>query len=290
MSNEQLVLMIQKGEDKAKNIRLLWEQNQGLIQKLSCSFYAYAEKEDLEQEGFIGLYNAVEHYHPTQGVKFITYASYWIQQSMSRYVRNNSMIRIPEHAINRLMQYKRMQRLWMMDFNRWPTDKEIIDYLDLSKEQVEHLKQDVLVSQMASLDVPVGEDAEITMYELLPGEGFEDDLIDKMQHEQLKRTIWPLVDELPGQQSQAIRERFQKEKSLEEVGAVLGVNTARAHTVISNGLRELRKPSRSKQLRPFYDDAYIYSGGLKGNGVGSFKTTWTSSTEKVVLKMAGEKY
>ena len=285
MTNEEIVMRIKTGVDTTENTRLLWLNNKGYISKIANSYREYGEVEDLEQEGFIGLFNAVDHYDPMQGTQFMSYAACWIRQSMSRYVRNNSMIRMPEHAINRLMQYKKMQRLWMMDFNRWPTDKEIMDYLDLSKKQVEYLKQDVLTSQMCSLDIPAGEDEDLDLYELLPGESFEDELIDKLQHEQLKATIWPLVDELAEQQAMAIRGRFEKEKTLDEIGNDLGVNTARAHAVISNGLRELRKPARSNRLRPFYNDEYIYSRTLTGNGVTRFRETWTSSTERVALNI-----
>lgn len=284
MSNEQLVLLIQKGEDKENNIRLLWEQNQGLIQKLSCSFCAYAEKDDLEQEGFIGLCNAAEKYDSEQGAKFSSYAAICIKQRMSRYIRNNGTIRIPEFAIDRLSAFYKMSRAWKMEYNRKPTDEEVMEQLDLSRDQLYRLKEDILTNKVGSLDVPAGEDEGTSMYELLPGEEFEERILDKLQHEQLKKVIWPLVDELPGEQPKAIRERFQKEKSLEEVGAVLGVNRDRAHTIVANGLRELRKPSRANRLRPFLDE-YIYSGGISGTSLKRFRETWTSSTERVAMKL-----
>lgn len=284
MSNEQLVLLIQKGEDKENNIRLLWEQNQGLIQKLSCSFCAYAEKDDLEQEGFIGLCNAAEKYDSEQGAKFSSYAAICIKQRMSRYIRNNGTIRIPEFAIDRLSAFYKMSRAWKMEYNRKPTDEEVMEHLDLSRDQLYRLKEDILTNKVGSLDVPAGEDEGTSMYELLPGEEFEERILDKLQHEQLKKTIWSLVDGLPGQQPEVIRERYQKGKTLEEVGQLIGVNRDRARTIEYNGLRELRKPSRANSLRPFLDE-YIYSSALTGTGLNRFRESWTSSTERVVLNI-----
>lgn len=284
MTNEEIVLKIKSGVNTEENTLLLWQKNKGYIYKIANSYKEYGELEDLEQEGYIGLCSAVQHYDPVQGVQFISYATFWIKQRMSRYIRNNNVIRIPEHAIDRLMRYKRMARYWKMKLDRWPTDREVMDFLNLSREQLKDLKSDLSVNKVSSLDIPAGEDEDIDLYELLPGGGFEDDLIDELQHEQLKKTIWSLVDGLPGQQPEVIRERYQKGKTLEEVGQLLGVNRDRARTIESNGLRELRKPSRANQLRPFlYDE--IYSRGLKGNGLERFRTTWTSSTERTALKM-----
>lgn len=284
MSNEQLALLIQKGEDKEKNVHLLWKQNQGLIQKLSCSFCAYAEKEDLEQEGFIGLCIAAEKYDSEQGAKFSSYAAICIKQRMSRYIRNNGTIRIPEFAIDRLSAFYKMSRAWKMEYNRKPTDEEVMEHLDLSRDQLYRLKEDILTNKVGSLDVPAGEDEGTSMYELLPGEEFEERILDKLQHEQLKKVIWPLVDGLPGQQPEVIRERYQKGKTLEEVGQLIGVNRDRARTIEYNGLRELRKPSRANSLRPFLDE-YIYSSALTGTGLNRFRESWTSSTERVVLNI-----
>ena len=122
------------------------------------------------------------------------------------------------------------------------------------------------------------------MYEIIPGNAFEETLEEELQHEQLSKVVWPMVDALPGQQGTAVRERFQNEKTLEEVGEVLGGDYNKARNLIDKALKELRKPSRSKRLLPFLDDE-IYRRALHGNGVNSFRNTWTSSTERVALKM-----
>lgn len=283
MTNEQLVIRIKAGIDVPENTLLLWQNNKGYIFRIANKYKSYGELEDLEQEGFLGLCDAIEYYDPEEGVPFMSYAGYWIHQKISRYVKGSSLIRMPEYAAIRLGQYKKMLIHWKKEFNREPTDKEVMRYLNISHQQVEHVKMDLLTSQTGSLDVPMGED-DATMYELLPGDSFEDGLVDKLHHEQLKDTLWSLVGELPGQQSLAIRERFRNELTYEGVGDVLGVSRDAARNLITKGLKELRKPKRSNQLRPFLDEE-IYSRALQGNGVNTFRQTWTSSTERVALKL-----
>lgn len=284
MTNEQIVARIKAGIDVPENTLLLWENNKGYIYKIAVKYAGYSDIEDLKQEGFIGLCDAVEHYDPEEGVLFMTYAGYWIQQKISRCAMADTVVRFPEQAMTLVNKYKKMITNWKKDFNREPSERELKAYLGISKAQLENLRQDVLISSVGSLDVSVGDEENMTMYELLPWERFEDTVMDNLLQEQLSGVLWPMVDDLPGQQGAAIRERFQNDKTLEEVGKVLGGDFNTARNLISKALKELRKPSRSKKLLPFLDDE-IYRRALHGNGVGTFKNTWTSSTERVALKM-----
>lgn len=137
MTNEQVIVRIKAGIDVAGNTLLLWKNNKGLIHNIAYKYAAFAEIEDLKQEGFIGLCDAVEHYKPEEGVLFMTYAGYWIHQKISRYAKANNVIRIPEGAGTLLSQYKKMKAQWKMEIGREPSDSEIKAYLGLSWEQLE---------------------------------------------------------------------------------------------------------------------------------------------------------
>ncbi len=136
--------------------------------------------------------------------------------------------------------------------------------------------------KIGSLDVPIGEEGDCSMYDLLPAAMDEEEqTIEKIRHEQLCAVLWPLVDSLPGQQPQVIRARYQERRTLADIAKELDAIRQQE----AKGLRELRKPSKSKLLRPFLpEDDRIYSMGLQGNGVGSFDRTWTSSTERAALR------
>ena len=84
MTNEQLVARIQVGEDTAVNMLQLWEQNQRFIGMIAVKYSGYAEMDDLKQEGYLALCEAVRHYNPDQGVPFINYAAFYIRLGMQR--------------------------------------------------------------------------------------------------------------------------------------------------------------------------------------------------------------
>lgn len=87
MSNEDLVLMIQRNEDKARHLGELYEQNRGIIAIIAKRYSEYAEIEDLMQESFFGLSEAAARWDPEAGTRFISYASYWIRAAIISYLR-----------------------------------------------------------------------------------------------------------------------------------------------------------------------------------------------------------
>ena len=100
IDNEQFVRRIKAGEDVADNMLRLWQQNEGFIAMLAMRHRGYAEQEDLRQEGYIGLCEAVRQYDPSKGVPFINYAAFWIRHAMRRYISNCcGTIRLPIHSL-----------------------------------------------------------------------------------------------------------------------------------------------------------------------------------------------
>ena len=216
---------------------------------------------------------------------FITYAGYWIRQQIGRYIKSNGTVRLPEHIQARVKEYKQMVLTWKVTIGRKPTDREICHYLRISWEMLENIRKTAQMARIGSLDVPIGEDGECSMYDLLPSAiNEEEQVIEKIQQEELKEVLWSLVDSLPGEQPKIIRLRYQNGMTLRAIAEDKGVTLEAIRQQERKGLGELRKPSKSKLLRPFLpDDDRIYSMGLQGNGVGSFNRTWTSSTERVAL-------
>ena len=138
------------------------------------------------------------------------------------------------------------------------------------------------MSNIGSLDVPAGNDEECSMYDLLPGqESQEEDIVEKLQQEQLRDTLWSMVDELPDQQNVVIRMRYQQGATLKEAGEAAGLSVDQARQQQSKALRDLRGNRELWALR--YGDTY--NKALKGNGVEHFNRTWTSSTEYAAIKL-----
>ena len=290
MTNEQLVICIQAGEEVADHMAQLWQQNQGIIGKLAEKYSHLAEEEDLKQEGYFGLWEAARRYNPKEGAKFITYASHWIRQKMVRYIHNNGTVRIPVHENERLMQYNKLCNAFLAKLNRMPAGHEISRYLGISIKQARQLQKDAEMAAIGSLDSPVAGAEDIVLGDsIASNEDIESTILDKLEAQQLKDTLWPLVDALPGKQPEVIRARYQEGRTLEDVGREMGVTGNMVRQIQATALRELRKPSRADQLRPFLDEV-IYSKGIRGGGVRRFHETWTSSTEREALKLVELKW
>lgn len=285
MTNEQLVIRIKAGIDVADNMAVLWEQNKGFIWKMAERFKGYEDREDLRQQGYIGLCDAVDGYRPEEGIPFINYAAFWIRQSMQRYIETcGSVLRLPSYVRQQARQYKRACADFQRSQGREPSEWEISRLLGISLEQVGKVRKVADMASTASLDSPAGEACEgMTIGDMVADEtDVEGEILDQLQREQLQAVLWPLVDALPGDQPAAIRLRYQEKLTREEVGERIGCGQAQAQELERKGLRELRRPSNSRRLKPFLED-YITVHAYRGSGVETFNRTWTSSTEKTAL-------
>lgn len=102
-----------------------------------------------------------------------------------------------------------------------------------------------------------------------------------------RAVLWGTVDTLPEKQAAAIRMRYQQSRTLKQIGEELGCSVEMARTHERKALRELRKPSRAKKLKPFFPEAdrqRIYSRAISGTGLTSFEHSWTSATERAALQ------
>lgn len=286
-SNEELVALVQSGVDVQANMLQLWQQNQGFVATIAKRFRGYEDMEDLMQQGYIGLCQAVDGYNPDEGVPFINYAGYWIRQSMQRYIEDcGNIVRLPVHARNRVNKFKKLCNSFASYFGRKPTDDELEYYLGVSENVLEDIKKSATMLQIGSLDVPVGEDEDGSIYDLLPGqESPEEEIVDHLQNEQFRETLWGMVDELPGQQPTVIRMRYQHGATLKETGEAAGLSVEQTRQLQNKALRSLRQPRRAKKLAPFLDEE-IRSMAFVGNGAKHFNRTWTSSTERAAIALA----
>lgn len=285
LKNEELVKLIQNGTNVTENMQQLWQQNQGFIFKIAIQYQNMSELDDLIQESYFGLCKAVDHYNPDMDASFIHYASFWIRQQLMRYIKKNKTVRIPEHTHGKIREYKKAVQQWQQRYHREPTEAEISDYIGIDGKTLEEIKRSALMGKIGSLDVPVGEESDGTLYDLIPsGMDDKEEVLNKVANEELAEVLWGMVKELPGQQSEVLKMRFKDNMKLREIGAVCGFSTDRARQIENKGLRTLRNPKRSRILREFLDDERIYNSALHGNGVSSFSNTWTSSTERIALK------
>ena len=284
MDNEQLVARIRAGEDEAGNMLLLWQQNRGFIGVMARKYSAGAEMEDLEQEGYIGLHEAVQHYEADRGMSFINYAAFWMKRRMRECADNSRAVRLSFNAGDEVRQYQKIIRQYRQEYGCDPSDRELCGFLYVSLDKLEQIRKAVQMGQMRSLDEPVqGVDGDISIGDTVPsGEDMEADVIRKLDKEKMKKTLWVAVDQLPGDLPAAVRLRYKDGLTLEKTGQALGVNREKARQLESKAKRMLRQPHRCRAYRAYYEES-LSAAPIHHVGVQRFKETWMSEVELEVL-------
>lgn len=195
---------------------------------------------------------------------------------------------LPSHAREKLRKRDKLVDDHRKEYGCKPTNDQLRRYFgDIQSNTIE-LARSASTGRIQSLDMSVGEDGECTVGDLLPGTAdVEGDVLDRVEQEELRAVLWGTVDTLPEKQAAAIRMRYQQSRTLKQIGEELGCSVEMARTHERKALRELRKPSRAKKLKPFFPEAdrqRIYSRAISGTGLTSFEHSWTSATERAALQ------
>lgn len=286
MTNEEIVFLIKSGENTSENLKILYQQNHGLIMKSAKIFSSVEDIEDLCQEGYFGLVTAVEHWDPGAGVAFSTYAYMWIWSKMKAYVEScGSVIRFPRYQQTRLLKYKSAIRQFQFEFQKEPTPGELASFMGITKEEVEQLKSDAKALSPASLESPIGSDGdgEITL-----GDTIQDDrnryeeIEDEIQNEQLGQVLWNIVDRLEDHERKVLKMRYKDGLTLKECGESLGVTTNKAWTIEDKAVKKLRKSRNLRKLSPFVASK-CHSIAYRASGLRHFIESRESAPESAVL-------
>ena len=206
---------------------------------------------DLIQEGNLGLITAAKKYDGTKGWRFSTYATYWIRQSISRALGDQSRtIRIPANMVELLGKVRKTTNELTIKFKRQPTDEEIAKYLD---EDLDKIQTVLDVSQaVSSLDLSVDEDGETSVGDLVADERVESGYANLVK-EANKQIVDDVLGTLPAREAEILRMRFginqEKAMTLEEVGGHYGITKERIRQIENKAIRKLRHPARARMLK-----------------------------------------
>lgn len=286
VTNEEIVSLIQKGIDETENLQLLYKQNVRFIQRMVNRYSQGQDKEDLMQEGYFGLYEASQKYQADHGVKFITYAGYWIKQAILRYIKaNGTAVRLPEYLQERIRNYKKWVNSYNTQLGRNPTDRELCQHLKINSSMLHEVKKTLHeYGNIQSLDTPMSDDEDTLLGDIIQQgvDSIEDEVIDNIMAKDGVAELWQVIQEYTTEQENSVLvERYKKQRTLKEIGESIGKSRERARQIEEKALRKLRRPKCYRKILEALDLNYdlAYRGGLN-----SFRHTWTSSTERVAIK------
>ena len=285
MTNEQIVSEIRNGYSVTDYMQLLYESNLPLIKKFIKPYAAYEPMEDLLQESYFGLWEAVQHYESSANVRFMTYAEYWIKQSVQRYLEKcGSMVRIPSHTRQRIGRYKKTVQELEQELGRVPTDNEIADKMRISVGLLPELR--IQMQGIASLDTPLADDNSLTLSDTIQADfSLEDETIGKMYAEHSKSQLWGIVERFTSnRENSIIKEIFINNRTMAAVARELGITIDRIRQIKEKGLRRLRIGRAKRELLEKFD---IVESGIYRNSMNKFNEHgFTSTVEYITLRRA----
>jgi RNA polymerase primary sigma factor len=206
---------------------------------------------DLINEGNVGLIQAARRFDPARGVKFITYAVWWIRQAITHALaEHGGVIALPVKQLEKLRKVLEGYRRYTQQIGVEPTSEELAAALELPVNEVENVLH---IYRHLSLDAPIGEEGDTSFLDILASTtspSGEEAYINATLTDEIRE----LLSQLPVREQHVLRLRFgmdDEPKSLEEIGGMLGITRERVRQIEKRAKDRLRQKAKMRALQEY---------------------------------------
>ena len=205
---------------------------------------------DLINEGNLGLIKAARRFDETRGFKFISYAVWWIRQSILQALAEQSrIVRLPLNKIGSINKIKKASNLLEQKLQRKPTIKEIADFLDISITEIKIASKNS--NRHISMDAPLIQDEDNTMYDVIRNNDITNPDTELL-NESLRSEINRVISNLPIRESNIIKLYYgldsRSPMTLEEIAEAINLTRERVRQIKE---KAIRNSSRNKSLKSY---------------------------------------
>ena len=250
----ELLKRAQTGNIEARNELIM--HNMRLVKSIAGHYTcAGLDSDDLISIGSMGLIPAIEKFDLTSTHKFSTYATYWIKQAIRREIINqNRAVRIPANVQETYNKIRKATEALRQALGHEPTKHQVAKAVGMTAKEVEEITS--FFMEPISTDTTLTDEDETTVGDLIADENSVDP-IDAVYSVELKTMVSAVLDTLPEKEREVIKLRFgidgHPQRSLEEVGAILGYSREWIRRIEERALIKLRNPIRSNKLKSFLE-------------------------------------
>lgn len=247
----ELAQQIKKGDRKA--LERLTKANLRFVVSVAKQYQNKGlSLPDLINEGNLGLIKAAERYDETRGFKFISYAVWWIRQSILQAIAEQSrIVRLPLNQVGSVNRIARELNKFEQENERKPSVEEMADRIDLPEEKIAEAMK--INTHHVSMDAPFAEGEDNSLLDFLPNTDSPstDNVLDQ---ESLRTEIGRVLDVLNDKEQKVIKAFFgigMQEMTLEEIGDKYNLTRERVRQIKEKAIRRLRYNTKSKTLKTY---------------------------------------
>lgn len=247
----ELAQQIKKGDRKA--LERLTKANLRFVVSVAKQYQNKGlSLPDLINEGNLGLIKAAERYDETRGFKFISYAVWWIRQSILQAIAEQSrIVRLPLNQVGSVNRIARELNKFEQENERKPSVEEMADRIDLPEEKIAEAMK--INTHHVSMDAPFSDGEDNSLLDFLPNTDSPstDNVLDQ---ESLRTEIGRVLDVLNDREQKVIKAFFgigMQEMTLEEIGDKYNLTRERVRQIKEKAIRRLRYNTKSKTLKTY---------------------------------------